>query len=248
MTVFKSNVFKLISLTALLTTSFVSKSSFAKGIYFGAGVGAVTMNEGASRSASYRFIAESPSFYTNDFNYVFLTDTSTNDTSYNMYLGYELSQYFSVELGIVDLGEMSSVYNVVDNEAERSHNTVVFDGERIFKTNRYGYTAALKGSYPLMDDLSLFAKIGNLNGYISETQIDDGELSSQVHGTTQSYSVNKLRDDLHSFYHSVGLEYELSYVNLFAEYQMYSFKLPSNSAYTRRDKFKNFQLGLVYKF
>ena len=189
----------------------------------------------ASLIASSSVMAESSGFYgvvgfqhsTVDEDLDIVTDlglsVDDNDTSYNFAIGYEYNQYVSIELGYVDLGEIS--VNPANVDADGSAGAGVYYGVP------YSYTGTLTGSldsakaesdgftlggvfsYPATKELSVYAKAGwyfwDADASASAT-INTGSLT--VNGTTYNpgdYS-DSYNDSGSDLYLGLGAEYDFS--------------------------------------
>ena len=118
----------------------------------------------------------------------------TKDLGFRLYGGYQFHPMFSVELGYAGLGETSASVGGSSGTIKAS-----------------GWTAQAVGSYPVMNRLALFGKLGAIYG---ETKVGGAFGSRKDTGTNLAYGV--------------GVRYGLtSALDLTAEWERFRFDGPS---------------------
>ncbi|WP_218312687.1 porin family protein [Alteromonas antoniana] len=132
-------------------------------------------------------------------------------------LGYRFNEYFALEGSIIDFGDY---------------------GNDVAGASTDGYTAALKGSFPITERLSIYGKLGQL---WSETEYNVGTFSNDY--------------DDESLFVGGGLSYAVTPNFLInAEYTVYDAELDAESAVDDIDDtnfetdLKQASLGVEYRF
>ena len=125
------------------------------------------------------------------------------DTSINVYVGYQLNSYFSVEGGYIDFGEFS-ITGVSDGAGSFwDAGPVKYEGEAD------ALTLGVRGSYPINDRFSVHGKLG-LARWDAEASAMDGS------GTYNLYD-----DDGTDPYYGAGASYNLGQISLNIDYIQY---------------------------
>tara|TARA_B110000977_G_scaffold194755_1_gene271945 strand:+ start:759 stop:1370 length:612 start_codon:yes stop_codon:yes gene_type:complete len=140
-----------------------------------------------------------------------------SDTSYSLYGGFRINQYFAVEGGYLDLGESAL-------SAQSDGSELYFAGPLNLVAEVDGFNIGGKGIIPINEKFELFAKLGVYmweaeakikNGPVSESDDDDGSDAYYALGGTflvgqisinAEYALYELEDvDVENI--SVGLQY-----------------------------------------
>jgi OOP family OmpA-OmpF porin len=192
-------------LTALISTNTLSATEIPSKLYIGAGYGHSSYDPDLSSSWA---------------------STKADDSSdyYNLYVGYDLNQYIAIEGGYYNLGEISysssSTGRVITQDLTETLNlksTAEFDG----------FTIALAGHYPIIENISLFGKLG-LMKWEKDTSgtlhIESSYKNANGDVTTeQSYSNYSGSNDDNDLFYGIGASYHFDKVAINAEYSHFEF-------------------------
>lgn len=126
------------------------------------------------------------------------------DTTWSINLGYNMNEYFAVEVGYRDLGEASITATNNLTTTVLGSNVTINAGSAI-KAEADGFTLGLLGKLPINESFDITAKVG--------TFIWDADVSATGSGTIDgtayagSYSVSD--DDL-DVYGAIGAQYNFN--------------------------------------
>ena len=170
---------------------------------------------------------------------------SVDDSSlgWKFFAGYNLNQYFGVELAYVDLGEATATISAADN------NNVGKASELTSATE--GFSFAATGRYPFARQFDVFARIGGF--YYSYDINRDTAVNFQTTTVTDptekpavSLSVDKL-----SYFFGLGVRYEWNEnFSIRAEWERYDFSAFTNEVNNRdlEVSINVFSAGFEYHF
>jgi len=133
-----------------------------------------------------------------------------SDTSLKFFVGYKLSDNFSIEGGYIDLGEMS-----ISNSYTES--LVNFNEKTIAESN--AFIVNIKGHYALSDSASVYAKVGVASWDIEGTEKFTATIPSQ--NISQSYSEDVYDESGTDVFFGVGIGFDLGDFQLFGEYEKF---------------------------
>ena len=178
---------------------------------------------------------------------------SVDDSSlgWKFFAGYNLNQYFGVELAYVDLGEATATISAADN------NNVGKASE--LKSTTEGFSFAATGRYPFAKQFDVFARIGgfyysyDINRDIAvnfQTATTVSRTGATVTNTIEkpaaSLSVDKL-----SYFFGLGIRYAWNEnFSIRAEWERYDFSALTNQVNNRdlEVSINVFSAGFEYHF
>lgn len=159
------------------------------------------------------------------------------DTLYGVGIGYSFNDYFSAELGFVDLGEATASTNgPISGTLYGSDVTI--DGRLTVDAN--GTFFGIRGDLPVTESIDLFARAGMLHWQ------SDADISGTItfDGDTYSGSDSVKLDDGTDPYLGVGADYSFNdNVSINAQWNRYMLDVVGESL-----DIDTLSLGLTYRF
>jgi len=218
----------LIALVTLSTTSSAKANIELEGVYLSASVANVSYEVS---DAERRSIQE-------DFNGVGDSSFFDSDSGYQLKIGYRVNDFFSAEIGYLNLGSFGFGVDVdVDLVVDNSMYNVAGNIDSIYEVD--GYVAGLLGHYPFTDNLTGFARVGLYNWEATGDVVTD--LTSTFRGQTSQSNESESLEDLGSsdHYFGFGLTYNFDLIELVAEYETFTLEDQDVSSVG---------IGTVYRF
>ncbi len=118
--------------------------------------------------------------------------TNTTDTGYRLNAGYQFNQYFGLEAGYVDFGQVTGNASYIGSYPPPGSNTCgllcQFSYDVNLNLKTHGWTLVLTGTYPFDDGWSISARAGEIDAH-SELNIGVVPLPPYQAGE-QPYSQN----------------------------------------------------------
>ena len=141
-------------------------------------------------------------------------DLDKTDFAYKLFAGYEFSEYFAIEGGYIDLGELSFGYNSQVNEQGFS-----FQEQRRASAEVDGFIINLVGKLPINDTTHVYAKVGSFSWDVdaksSYRSIDTISGTQRIFSDSDSEKI-----DGSDVFYGIGIGYQLNNFTLRAEYEM----------------------------
>ncbi|NTS76195.1 outer membrane beta-barrel protein [Catenovulum sp. SM1970] len=187
-----------LSLAGLFATSAQAESDNLSQFYISASVGQATFDE--------------------DFNELEDLGASVDDsdTAFKFAVGYDFNEYFSVEAGYADLGELA-INNSYSDYYDADFNITY--NENIAATVS-GLFASVIGKLPINEEFSLFAKVGY---YSWDSDIDvAASVSQYVYGENYKSSAKESDSlDGNDPFFGIGTQYAFDEISIKAEYEIF---------------------------
>ena len=219
----------LIALVTLFTISSAAKANIdLEGVYLSASVANVSYE---ISDAERRSIQE-------DFNGVGDSSFFDSDSGYQLKIGYRVNDFFSAEIGYLNLGNFGFGVDVdVDLVVDNSMYNVAGNIDSIYEVD--GYVAGLLGHYPLTDNLTGFARVGLYNWEATGDVVTalTSTFQAQTSQSRESESLEGLGSSDHYF--GFGFTYNFDLIELVAEYETFTLEDQDVSS---------FGIGTVYRF
>jgi len=157
------------------------------------------------------------------------TVSSTRDTGYRVFGGYQLHKYIAVEAGYVDLGKFDFRTDVSPPPGSLSGSTRIS-----------GFELSALGLLPIGDKVTAFARVGALAGETKTAYTGTGSIQVLIGGETQKRSSTQL-------VYGAGLSYAIN--NRLAVRGEWSKYTKLGNVLTGGQTDANlYSLGLVYRF
>ena len=168
---------------------------------------------------------------------------SVDDSSlgWKFFAGYNLNQYFGVELAYVDLGEATATISAADNSNVGKASE--------FKSTTEGFSFAATGRYPFAKQFDVFARIGGFY-YSYDINRDTAVSFSTVTDTTEAPAASLSADKL-SYFFGLGVRYAWNEnFSIRAEWERYDFSAFTNQVNNRdlEVSINVFSAGFEYHF
>lgn len=178
---------------------------------------------------------------------------SVDDSSlgWKFFAGYNLNQYFGVELAYVDLGEATATISAANNNNVGKASEVT--------TTTEGFSFAATGRYPFAKQFDVFARIGGFyysNEINRDTKLDFSRTIVNRAGTRVVEQIEGLAGggsaDRVTYFFGLGARYEWSEnFSIRAEWERYEYTSPVTNTLNNRNhegSINVFSAGFEYHF
>jgi OOP family OmpA-OmpF porin len=133
-------------------------------------------------------------------------DFDDTDRALKVFAGYNINQYFAVEVSYVDFGQIA----VIDNFSESGVNVAMGMTSKLT-----GFTASILAGYPVSEEFTIYAKVG-ANAWEADTSV-----RASASGVDFEVHESETNDGSDVFV-GLGLSYSFQSFSVRGEYELYS--------------------------
>ena len=141
-------------------------------------------------------------------------DFDHTDTAFKLIAGYEFNEYFAIEGGYTNLGELTLSYNKEFNDG-----TFSYSESSKLAAEVDGFIVNLVGKLPITESTHLYAKVGSFSW--------DVEASSSYRSVDTSFGTTNVftdretaKEDGSDVFYGIGVGYKIDNFTLKAEFEM----------------------------